>query len=347
MSLMVDIRKKLGDFSLDVSFETTGGTLGLLGPSGCGKSITLKCIAGIEKPDSGKIILDGVTLFDRDKGINLPPQQRHVGCLFQNYALFPNMTVKQNILCGLKYQKDPVEKRRIYEDMVGLLQLEGLENHKPSQLSGGQAQRTALARIMVNQPKLLMLDEPFSALDTHLRDRLQMEMKALLQQFGKETILVSHSRDEAYHMCDSIAVVADGQLVANKPTKELFANPGTAAAAMITGCKNIVEARKAGDYAVEVPQWGGMVLQTREPVQEGLKAIGIRAHYFNPTTPHNRFPVVFEREMEEPFETILLFRYPGQSPDSESVWWRIAKDKRPRELPQTLGVSPANILLLY
>ena len=347
MSLIVDIQKKLGDFSLDVCFETTGGTMGLLGPSGCGKSITLKCIAGIEKPDSGRIILDGVTLFDQEKGIHLPPQKRHVGYLFQNYALFPNMTVKQNILCGLKYEKDSAQKRRLYEEMLRLLQLEGLEYHKPSQLSGGQAQRTALARIMVNQPNLLMLDEPFSALDTHLRDRLQIEMKYLLRQFGKEVILVSHSRDEAYHMCDSIAVVSDGQIVANKPTKELFANPGNTAAALITGCKNIAAARKAGEYEVQVPEWGNLVFRTREPVRDDLRAVGIRAHYFNPTTPHNQFPVVFEKEMEEPFETILLFRYENQPEGSQSVWWRLSKDKRIREFPITLGVSPANILLLY
>ena len=346
MSLIVDIKKRLGDFSLDVKFETDGGTLGLLGPSGCGKSYTLKCIAGIEKPDSGRIILDGVTLFDSEEKINLPPQKRRVGYLFQNYALFPNMTVKQNIMCGLKNEKDRGEKERRYREMLHTLQLDGLENHKPHQLSGGQAQRVALARIMVNQPKLLMLDEPFSALDTHLRDRLQIELRDLLKSFGKEVILVTHSRDEAYHMCDKIAVMSEGLIAARKPTKELFANPGSIAAAGITGCKNIIPAVKAGEYEVSVPDWG-VVLKTKEPVREGLKAIGIRAHYFNPSTPHNRFSVVYDKEMEEPFETIILFRYKGQSEDSPSIWWRLAKDKRPAGFPNELGVSSANILLLY
>lgn len=346
MSLKVEIKKQLGDFHLDVAFETTGGTLGLLGPSGCGKSYTLKCIAGIEKPDSGVIELDGVTLFDSKKRINLPPQERHVGYLFQNYALFPNMTVRQNILCGLKYEKNRAVKREKYAEMLKILQLEGLENHKPAQLSGGQAQRVALARIMVNQPKLLMLDEPFSALDTHLRDKLQIELKDLLKSFGREVILVSHSRDEAYHMCGSIAVVEDGKILVRKPTKELFANPECISAAILTGCKNIAPAKKLGPHEVEVPEWG-VTLQTKEEVGDGLKAVGIRAHYFNPNSPYNRFPVRYDEEMEEPFEFIVLYRYAGQSADSPSVWWRLAKDKRPQEFPKELGVAPANVLLLY
>ena len=132
MSLSVDIKKRLGDFTLRVAFETDGGVLGLLGASGCGKSMTLKCIAGIEKPDSGRIVLDGRTLFDADRHINLPPQQRQVGYLFQNYALFPNMTVRQNILCGLRAQKDRAKREQALSEIVALLQLEGLEDRRPS-----------------------------------------------------------------------------------------------------------------------------------------------------------------------------------------------------------------------
>ena len=288
-----------------------------------------------------------MTLFDSENGIDLPPQKRHVGYLFQNYALFPNMTVRQNILCGLRYEKDRRERVRQCDEMMRLLMLEGLENHKPSQLSGGQAQRVALARIMVNRPRLLMLDEPFSALDTHLRDRLQIELRELLRGFGKEVILVTHNRDEAYHMCDSLAVISGGRIMAKKPTKELFADPGSVEAASITGCKNIVPAVKSGEFEVTVPDWGGIRLVTRAPVGDGLRAIGIRAHYFNPTAGQNRYPVTFDKEMEEPFETIILFRYEGQSPDSPEIWWRLPKEKRPREFPSELGIAPANILLLY
>ena len=346
MSLIVNIEKQLGAFHLDVNFEADNGVTCLLGASGCGKSYTLKCIAGIEKPDRGHIELDGTVLFDSRKGINLPPQKRQVGYLFQNYALFPNMTVRQNILCGLHREKDRALKEQKLQDMLRTMQLQGLENHKPAQLSGGQQQRVALARILVNEPRLLMLDEPFSALDAHLRDSLKIELRDMLQRFGREVLMVTHSREEAYNMSRRIAVMEQGKLLTIKDTKELFADPGSVPAAILTGCKNVVAARKTGQFEVEVPDWG-VRLTTSQPVGDGLTAIGIRAHYFNTATRQNRFPVIYVEEMEEPFETILQFRYAGQKPDSQPVWWRLAKGNRPQQFPQELGIAPANILLLY
>ena len=346
MSLTVDIVRQLGSFTLEAQFEAENGVTCLLGASGCGKSFTLKCIAGIEKPDRGHIELDGVVLYDSEKHINLPPQKRKVGYLFQNYALFPNMTVRQNILCGLHREKNRAEKERKLAEMLKLMQLEGLENHKPAQLSGGQQQRVALARILVNEPRLLMLDEPFSALDAHLRDSLKIELRDMLQRFGREVLMVTHSREEAYNMSSRIAVMDRGKLLCVKDTKDLFADPGSVPAAILTGCKNVVRAKKTGEYEVEVPDWG-IRLQTAQPVQDTLSAIGIRAHYFNINTKQNRFPVTYVEEMEEPFEVILQFRYAGQDPKSPPVWWRLAKGNRPQQFPEELGIAPANILLLY
>ena len=346
MSLIVDIKKQLGSFALDIAFEAENGVTCLLGASGCGKSMTLKCIAGIEKPDEGHIELDGVVLFDSQQHINLPPQKRQVGYLFQNYALFPNMTVRQNILCGLNREKDRNVKETRLREMLRLMQLEGLENHKPHQLSGGQQQRVALARILVSDPRLLLLDEPFSALDGHLRDALKIELRDVLQSYGREVLMVTHDRTEAYNMSREIAVMHEGRLLTVQPTKALFADPGSVPAAILTGCKNIAEAQKLDEHTVEVPAWG-IRLNTAQEVKDGLKAVGIRAHYFNSSTAHNRFPVVYVEEMEEPFETIIQFRYAGQDQTSPSVWWRIPKDKRPAQFPAELGVSPANVLLLY
>ena len=346
MSLQVDIRKRLGSFTLDLAFTAENGVTSLLGASGCGKSMTLKCIAGIEKPDEGRIVLDGRVLFDAEAGINLPPQKRRVGYLFQNYALFPNMTVAQNILCGLNREKDRAEKQRRLREMLRMMQLEGLEDRKPAQLSGGQQQRAALARILVSDPQLLLLDEPFSALDGHLRDSLKIEMRDLLARFGREVLMVTHDRNEAYNMSQAIAVMDNGRLLALKPTKALFADPGSVQAAILTGCKNIAAARRIDDHTAEVPAWG-LRLETKQRVGEGLCAVGVRAHYFNPSAQQNRFPVRFVEEMEEPFETILQFRYAGQTPDSPPVWWRLPKDKKPAQFPEALGVAPANILLLY
>ena len=346
MSLHVDIRKKLGSFTLDVNFTAERGITSLLGASGCGKSMTLKCIAGIEKPDEGVIELDGRTLYDSAKGINLPPQARRVGYLFQNYALFPNMTVRQNILCGLNREKDRAVKQRRLREMLKMMQLEGFEERKPAQLSGGQQQRVALARILVSDPQLLLLDEPFSALDGHLRDALKIELRDLLSRFGREVLMVTHDRTEAYNMSRTIAVMDVGRILTLRPTKELFADPGSVQAAVITGCKNIAAARRAGEFAVEIPEWG-VRLETKQRVGENLCAVGIRAHYFNASTQQNRFPVRFIEEMEEPFETTLQFRFAAQRDDSPPLWWRLAKDRRPAVFPQELGIAPANILLLY
>ena len=307
MSLHVDIRKTLGSFTLDVCFDAEKGITSLLGASGCGKSMTLKCIAGIEKPDEGHIELDGRVLFDA---------------------------------------KDRAVKEKRLRDILSMMQLEGLEERKPAQLSGGQQQRVALARILVNDPQILLLDEPFSALDGHLRDALKVEMRDLLEDFGREVRMVTHDRGDAYNMSRMIAVMHRGRLLTVKPTKELFADPGSVQAAILTGCKNIAEARRVGEHTVEVPEWG-VRLESKEPVREGLCAVGIRAHYFNPNAPQNRYGVRFVEEMEEPFETILHFRFEHQSDESPAIWWRLNKEKRPQSFPAELGVAPANILLLY
>ena len=245
MSLIVDIEKRLSAFTLRAQLEAEGGVVGLLGASGCGKSMTLKCIAGIETPDSGHIELDGVTLYDGKRRICLPPQQQHVGYLFQSYALFPNMTVRKNILCGLHGERDRARREDEVARVAQLLQLTDLLERRPNQLSGGQAQRTALARILVSHPRLRMLDDPFSALDSHLRMRLQWELRELLACLGQSTLLVTHDRNEAYHLCGEIAVMDAGRILAKKPTKALFADPGSVRAAQITGCKNIARARRA------------------------------------------------------------------------------------------------------
>lgn len=346
MSLLVDIQKRLGDFRLTARFETRGGVLGLLGASGCGKSMTLKCIAGVERPDRGTIVLDGETLFDSQWGINLPPQKRRVGYLFQNHALFPNMTVRQNILCGLRGEKNRARREAELEKALRLCRLEGLEDRRPHQLSGGQQQRTALARILVSGPRILLLDEPFTALDSHLRERLQLELRELLGQFGRDAVMVTHSRDEAYHMCSRIAVMEAGRLLAVKDAKVLFADPGSVAACRLTGCKNIAPARKAGEHEVEVPDWG-VRLRTAQPVRDGLKAVGVRAHQFHPDEQENRFPVEYLGEMEEPFGWIQEFRLQGQRAGTPPLWRRMPKELWDASAAAELGVDPADVLLLY
>ncbi len=346
MSLFVDIKKDFGSFVLESHFESEKGIVGFLGASGSGKSMTLKCIAGIETPDEGKIILNGVTLFDKEKHINLPPQKRKVGYLFQNYGLFPNMTLEKNVLAGANREGDKQKKKRIAAELIHKMQLDGLEKRKPYQLSGGQQQRAALARILVSQPDILLLDEPFSALDSYLREQLIPEMKSLLKEFGKDVIIVSHSRDEIYKLCDEIALLHDGRIQKKDTVKKIFADPGSIQGATLTGCKNIVSAEKKDKYEVWVPEWN-VSFKTGNPVSDSIKAIAIRAHYFNPKTTVNNYPVELVEEVEEPFEWTLKFRYAESKEEAELIWWRLPKDKRPSKFPKQLGIIPANIMLLY
>ncbi|AUS95888.1 hypothetical protein CDQ84_15990 [Clostridium thermosuccinogenes] len=207
MSLIVDIKKKLKDFKLEVSFESKDGVTALSGSSGSGKSMTLKCIAGIVKPDWGYIELDQKVLFDSDKGINLPPQQRHVGYLFQNYALFPNMTVERNIGCAIRRKN----KSETIKEYIKRFRLKGLEKRYPFELSGGQQQRAALARAFASQPEILMLDEPFSALDSYLKRELEQEMIEFLSDFKGVVLFVSHNWDEVLRLCDRVVFISEGK----------------------------------------------------------------------------------------------------------------------------------------
>jgi len=346
MSLYVDIEKRLGEFLLHVEFASEKGIFGLLGASGCGKSLTLRSIAGIITPDKGRIILNGRTLFDREKHINLSPQKRRVGYLFQNYALFPNMTVEKNIACGLHQEKDKEAKGKAVALMIEKMCLTGLEKHRPHQLSGGQQQRTALARILAGQPEMLLLDEPFSALDNYLKEQLLLELRDILKTFNKDALLVTHSRDEAFELCGTLAVMENGRIIRMGGTREIFADPGTRSGAMLTGCKNIVSAKKAGETLVAVPAWG-VTFDAGRPVNDELCAIGVRAHYFSADITENAFPVMMVEEIEEPFEWTIKFLFAVQEADSVPIWWRVVKGGRPREIPKALGVAPKDILLLY
>ncbi len=213
MGLYVNIAKRLNQFNLQVEFNLENGLTGLMGASGSGKSMTLKCIAGIELPDSGKIVLDGKVLFDSEAKVNLPPQKRNVGYLFQSYALFPNMNVVENILCGLQAKGlSDAEATARAQKLVEKFKLQGLEKSYPRQLSGGQKQRVALARLLAAEPEVILLDEPCSALDEDLKEDLQRELRAALAEFGGVALLVSHNKSEIKKLCKSAYVIKQGQV---------------------------------------------------------------------------------------------------------------------------------------
>ena len=278
MALYVNIKKTLGAFCLDVSFEIGEDIMAILGTSGCGKSMTLKCIAGIEKPDRGQIILNGRTLFDSEKKINLPPQQRRVGYMFQDYALFPNMTVAGNIAAGIR-EKDKALREAMVREYMRRFHVAELENHYPSQLSGGQKQRVAMARMLASEPELIMLDEPFSALDAHLKWALEQEVRETLHRVGRTCLFVSHSRDEVYRLSELVGVMDAGHMDHVKPVRQLFEAPQTRTAAILSGCRNITPARRLSEHALEIPGWG-LSLRLERDIPEDIAWVGIRAHYF-------------------------------------------------------------------
>ena len=348
MAIEVRIKKKLGNFQLDIDFKTEENRIGILGASGCGKSMTLKCIAGIETPDEGRIIVDGTLLYDSAKKISLKPQKRHIGYLFQNYALFPTMTVEENIAAGLQGRKE--EKRRRVVEMMEKFQLLGLGKQLPGELSGGQQQRVALARIMAYEPEVLLLDEPFSALDDFLKDRLAQEMLDLLKDYRGTVVLVSHSRDEIYRFTRELLTMADGMQISYGGTREIFANPGRKETARLTGCKNIAEAKRIDGRHLEVPEWG-ITLCLNENIPEKVAFVGVRAHEFIPVwgdAGSNCIPVNVKSSAILPFERKYFLA--GAEGSEEDICWFLQRDKWPlidrKGMPDFLMMPEEKILLL-
>lgn len=346
MSLSLDIEKRLGGFTLSMKLEGGEETLALLGASGCGKSMTLKCIAGIERPDRGRIVVDGVTYFDAERGIDLSPQERRTGFLFQNYALFPNMTVQQNVLCGAAREKDKELRRARTEELLERFGLAELKDRYPAQLSGGQQQRTALARILVSEPRILLLDEPFSALDSHLRFRLEQEVRAVIRSFGKTVVLVSHDRDEVFRMADRVAVLQNGRAETSGPKAEVFRNPETVTAAMLTGCKNISRIEPIAARRVRAVDWGVELTLPRErdPLEE---YIGIRMHDVAFGPGENGCECELVEEIENPFSFVAMLTPVGQR-DKTPVGWEMDKDvwRNRRSERLMVHLPPEKLLLL-
>ncbi len=308
--LTVQIKKKIGSFKLDVDFVCDNEILGLLGASGCGKSMTLRCVAGIQTPDSGRIVLNDRVLFDSEKKINLPPQQRRVGYLFQQYALFPNMTVAGNIEAGLHaFPKE--ERKQITADMIRRFHLEGLEDHHPSQLSGGQQQRTALARIFGGNPDILLMDEPFSALDGFLKWQLEPELLDTLESFGKDVLFVSHDRDEVCHFCHRVCMISNGRTIGKRPVMELMRDPRNYSAALLSGCRNISAAVIKNEHTLECADWG-VTFTLTDPIPADTAFVGMRAaHIKNDPTAVNRIDCTVERIIEDQSGKIAILTTPA------------------------------------
>ena len=340
MAMEVKIHKKLGEYELDVHWKSTKKRIGILGASGSGKSLTLKSIAGIEHPDQGHIQIGDHVLYDSDSRICLKPQKRNVGYMFQNYALFPTMTVEQNVGAGLAGDK----KKKQVQKMIRHFRLEGLEKRLPRELSGGQQQRVALARIMAYEPSVILLDEPFSALDVFLKDRLQQEMMELLSDYDGTVILVSHSRDE------ELLVIDDGKQICYGDTKAIFDCPEQVEAARLTGCKNIVQVKRLDEHSIEIPDWGTR-LHLEQEIDAEITHIGLRAHEFIPVwgeREDNCIPIKEKGKAEFPFEWKYFLK--GETEESDDICWYVQKnlwdELTEKGIPDYLKLPEKEILLL-
>lgn len=338
--LIVDIQKQLRGFLLETSFTTTEDTLGLLGASGAGKSMLLRCIAGLETPSRGQIVLNGRVLFDSKKGINLPSRDRRIGFVFQNYALFPHLTVSQNIAFGLQKLPKPELNKRVKEQIIAM-QLQGLENRYPQQLSGGQQQRVALARALAIRPQALLLDEPFSALDTHLRSQLEKQLIQTLASYQGATLFVTHNLEEAYRICQNLLVLLEGKTAAYGSKENIFERPHTLRVAQLTGCKNFSRARTVSPHLVEAVDWG-CILHVIEPIHS-VAYVGIHAHHFTfpqksggveeQETQHqkseNTFPCWLVQTSETPHRMTLYLslHHPPSHPSDYHLQAEVFKEK--------------------
>ena len=267
----IDIQCRHKDFHSAAYGELPAqGITVLLGSTGSGKTSLLRCLAGLDRPQQGRITHGGETWFDSEQGTCVAPQERDVGMVFQDYALFPHLTVLENITYGLPRKGLPKKglagkaARQYAQAWVERLHLERYTQRYPHQLSGGQRQRVAMARALVRKPKLLLLDEPFSALDQHCREYLRKELRKLIDEVQCPVVMVTHNTDDARYLADTIAIQGNGKLLDIAPAAEAFANPRSVAAARILGWKNFLPVAQITDNTVVAP-WGEIKLPAEMP----------------------------------------------------------------------------------
>ena len=332
MSLSVAIKKRYPGFTLDVELEAGEERVALLGASGCGKSLTLRCIAGVETPDEGHIVVNGVTFFDSRSGVDLSPQERKTALLFQNYQLFPHMTALQNVCAGMPGPARDDRALRFLE----IFGVSALADRYPSQLSGGQQQRVALARMLAARPGILMFDEPFSALDSYLKSALEQNLLDVFSVVNRTVLYVSHDIDEACRLCDRICVMHDGHVEEGGTAEELMARPRTLAGMRLTGCKNTSRARRVSATEVEALDWG-MTFDAGREVPGDVAYVGVRARHIHRDRERgdgergrNSFDLHVVRVSDARFERLVLLEPPREGSRAR-IQWKVDKLDTPQD----------------
>ena len=348
-----NINKRFGekvlfrDYSLHIE---AGEFVAIKGESGAGKTTLLNIIGLLETPDSGSVTLCGARnpSFSSRAAVHL---RRHkLSYLFQNYGLVDTDTVEANMKLATRFgkAKGKAEKERI-ADALAQVGLSGYERRKVYTLSGGEQQRVALARILCSQPEVILLDEPFSALDSYLKWDLELKLSDFLENFSGPILWVSHDRGEVFRNCKRVCVLDQGASQGTFTLRQLFHEPETEAAARLSGCKNIVEAVPAGS-AVTLPAWG-LTLNCGKPVPADVRQAGIRARHVMtvPEGTPDAFYCTVERVIQDVFTTIVLLRPEHAAPDAPPLRMELEREDAPTVLDNQLvwiSVQPRDILLL-
>lgn len=343
MTVKAEIISGFDRFRAEFSFESSSDRIGVLGESGAGKSILLKFLAGISDPDRGEIWLDGRCLYSTEKKINIRPQDRNIAYMFQNYALFPAMSVRQNIEIVVRGSRE--EKKEKADRLLSKFHIEDLAERKPAELSGGQQQRVALARVLAYEPEMILLDEPFSALDQGLKEILQMELEDMLQDYRGKVIMVSHSMEELYKFSKELIVVSDGRIVEMGDKHKLFHSPATVRAARLLGVKNILKVKQSGDNQVKICEWN-MTVDTGGRDAAAIEQIGIRDEGLIPVWEMSAEPDgnLIEIEISNVYETmnqVKIFFYVNGSEGEKEIYTTVIgrKEYEMYGLPERLKID--------
>ena len=358
--LTVNIQKQLSDFLLDVNFTIDRNPLGLLGASGAGKSTIIRCIAGLETPDRGIIILNGRVLFDSYKKINLPVKERNCGILFQDYALFPHLTVGENIAFGMSKQLSAKKIKQEVKRHLIMVELSEFSDRNINQLSGGQRQRVALARVKASNPEILLLDEPFSALDTYLRHKQEKLLRKSLQTYRGVTLLITHNLEEAYRVCPNLLIIDRGKAIAYGNKETIFRHSPNMRTAQVTNCKNFSQGIIINDKQVKAIDWN-CLLEVAEIPDNNLAnkllkevTIGIRAHQIIITEENNGVNIfdcwlASYSETQHRVTCYLKLHQPPNSAEDYHLQTEVLQDKwlqlQKKSFPWKIQLKPSRIMI--
>lgn len=318
MSIYVNIQKNYGSFKLDVCFESKQGTMAIFGPSGSGKTLTLKCIAGIETPDKGIIVINGQTVFDSNKKINISPQKRRIGLMLQDYALFPNMNVKENIMIGAHYFKNENDQLNAFNSYIKKYCLENKLESRINELSGGEKQRVALVRMLMSNPSFLLFDEPFSSLDDNLRLKLQLDLKNELIKSKKEAIIVTHNKEEVLNIANSLAIIKSGRIIEMNETYQCINHHSFIETSFILGNQNHSRIINIESKYIKCLDWN-IDISFPKVFKENSKYIEVPKEAFFPSSSSNHYSINVKDTIYINEEKMILCRFINQLEHSDDL----------------------------